>query len=119
MDIKVTISVDPQDLRNLLESFGAEAPAGGEQPVDEKKAKSAGGRKKKTKTRKTTDAEAAEEPGEATYEQVRDAVVAVARAHGRDAAARVLKKFGAGSISELGAEQYASVVAACEDAVKS
>ena len=51
-----------------------------------------------------------------TYQDTADAVTKLARTKGRDAAVAVLSKFGAGKLPDVKPEQFAAVIAACEEA---
>jgi hypothetical protein len=51
-----------------------------------------------------------------TYQDTADAVTKLARAKGRDAAVAVLARFGAAKLPEVKPEQFAAVIAACEEA---
>lgn len=52
-----------------------------------------------------------------TYKQASDAVVGLANVKGRAAALAVLEKFGVAKLPEALPEQYADIIAACEDAL--
>lgn len=59
----------------------------------------------------------ANRPAEApTYQATADAVTKLAKAKGRDAAVAVLTKFGAAKLPEVKPEDFAAVIAACEEA---
>lgn len=51
-----------------------------------------------------------------TYQDTADAVTKLARTKGRDAAVAVLSKFGASKLPDVKPEQFAAVIAACEEA---
>lgn len=51
-----------------------------------------------------------------TYQATADAITKLARAKGRDAAIAVLAKFGASKLPDVKPEQFAAVIAACEEA---
>ena len=51
-----------------------------------------------------------------TYQATADAVTKLARTKGRDIAVAVLAKFGAGKLPDVKPEQFAAVIAACEEA---
>lgn len=51
-----------------------------------------------------------------TYQATADAVTKLARTKGRDAAVAVLSKFGAGKLPDVKPEQFAAIIAACEEA---
>lgn len=51
-----------------------------------------------------------------TYQATADAVTKLAKAKGRDAAVAVLTKFGAAKLPEVKPEDFAAVIAACEEA---
>ena len=51
-----------------------------------------------------------------TYQATADAVTKLARTKGRDTAIAVLAKFGAGKLPDVKPEQFAAVIAACEEA---
>ena len=51
-----------------------------------------------------------------TYQATADAVTKLAREKGRDTAIAVLTKFGAAKLPEVKPEQFAAVIAACEEA---
>lgn len=51
-----------------------------------------------------------------TYQATADAVTKLAREKGRDAAIAVLTKFGAAKLPDVKPEQFAAVIAACEEA---
>lgn len=51
-----------------------------------------------------------------TYQATADAVTKLARIKGRDAAIAVLSKFGAAKLPDVKPEQFAAVIAACEEA---
>lgn len=51
-----------------------------------------------------------------TYQDTANAVTKLARTKGRDAAVAVLSKFGAGKLPDVKPEQFAAVIAACEEA---
>ena len=51
-----------------------------------------------------------------TYQATADAVTKLARTKGRDAAVAVLSKFGAGKLPDVKPEQFAAVIATCEEA---
>jgi len=51
-----------------------------------------------------------------TYLDTADAVTKLARAKGRDTAVAVLSKFGAAKLPDVKSEQFAAVIAACEEA---
>lgn len=61
----------------------------------------------------TPDAPAANAPD---YETAARAVTALAKARGREAAVAVLAQFGAARLPEVAPEQFAAVIAACEQA---
>jgi len=50
---------------------------------------------------------------EVTYKEASEAVIALQRSHGKNAALAVLKQFGAARLPEVPATQYEAVVAAC------
>jgi len=50
--------------------------------------------------------------------EVNTAIIALAKAKGRDAAVAVLKQFGVAKVPELKAEQYADVIAAAKKAME-
>lgn len=51
-----------------------------------------------------------------TYQATADAVTKLGREKGRDAAIAVLTKFGAAKLPDVKPEQFAAVIAACEEA---
>lgn len=51
-----------------------------------------------------------------TYQDAANAVTKLARTQGRDAAIKVLAQFGAKTLPDVKAEQFADVIAACEKA---
>lgn len=51
-----------------------------------------------------------------TYQATADAVTKLARTKGREAAVAVLTKFGAAKLPDVKPEQFAAVIAACEEA---
>ncbi|WP_334157899.1 hypothetical protein [Oryzomicrobium sp.] len=51
-----------------------------------------------------------------TYQATADAVTKLARTKGRDAAIAVLTNFGAAKLPDVKPEQFAAVIAACEEA---
>lgn len=51
-----------------------------------------------------------------TYQDTANAVTKLARTKGRDAAVALLSKFGAGKLPDVMPEQFAAVIAACEEA---
>jgi hypothetical protein len=51
-----------------------------------------------------------------TYQDTADAVTKLARTKGRDAAVAVLSGFGAAKLPDVKPEQFAAVIAACEEA---
>lgn len=51
-----------------------------------------------------------------TYQATADAVTKLARTKGRDTAVAVLAKFGAGKLPDVKPEQFAAIIAACEEA---
>lgn len=51
-----------------------------------------------------------------TYQATADAVTKLAREKGRDTAIAVLTKFGAAKLPDVKPEQFAAVIAACEEA---
>jgi hypothetical protein len=53
----------------------------------------------------------------ATYEQAAQAITALSRAKGRDAAVAVLSQFGASKLPDVKPDQFAAVVAAAEKAM--
>lgn len=53
----------------------------------------------------------------ATYQDAATAVTALAKTKGRDAAVAILAQFGAGKLPEVKPEDFAAVVAACEEAL--
>lgn len=53
-----------------------------------------------------------------TYKATADAVTQLSRTKGRDAAVAVLTKFGAAKLPDVKPEQFAAVIAACEEAGK-
>jgi len=53
-----------------------------------------------------------------TYQQAAKAVTDLGKAKGRDAAIAVLTKFGAAKLPEVKPEDFAAVIAACEEAGK-
>lgn len=53
-----------------------------------------------------------------TYEEAKAAVTAVVKAKGRDAGLAVLAKFGVESLLSVKPEQWAAVIAVCEEALK-
>lgn len=55
-------------------------------------------------------------PDAPTYQATADAVTKLAREKGRDAAIAVLTKFGAAKLPDVKPEQFAAVIAACEEA---
>ena len=55
-------------------------------------------------------------PDAPTFQDTADAVTKLARPKGRDAAVAVLSKFGAGKLPDVKPEQFAAVIAACEEA---
>lgn len=72
-----------------------------------------------TASAQTSDAPAANAPAaEAApdYETAARAVTALAKARGREAAVAVLAQFGAARLPEVAPEQFAAVIAACEQA---
>lgn len=52
-----------------------------------------------------------------TYKQASDAVVNLANAKGRAAAIAILESFGVAKLPEAKPEQYADIIAACEEAL--
>ena len=50
---------------------------------------------------------------EVTYKEASEAIIALQRSHGKNAALAVLKAFGAARLPEVPATQYEAVVAAC------
>lgn len=74
---------------------------------------------KASKAPKETKAQAAPAPETAvTYQQAADAVTQLAQAKGRDAAVAVLALFGAKKLPEVHPEDFASVIAACAQALQ-
>jgi hypothetical protein len=55
---------------------------------------------------------------EPSYQDAAEAVTKLARAKGRDAAIRVLAKYGAAKLPEVHAEDYPDLIAACEEAAQ-
>jgi hypothetical protein len=53
-----------------------------------------------------------------SYQDAAEAVTKLARAKGRDAAIRVLAKYGAAKLPEVHAEDYPDLIAACEEAAQ-
>ncbi|MFU2048928.1 hypothetical protein [Bordetella hinzii] len=53
-----------------------------------------------------------------TYQDTADAVTKLARVKGRDAAVAVLSKFGAAKLPDVKPEQFADVLAACNQAME-
>ena len=51
-----------------------------------------------------------------TYQATADAVTKLARTKGRDAAVAVLNEFGAAKLPDVKPEQFAAIIAACEEA---
>lgn len=60
--------------------------------------------------------EPSEQAAAPTYQATADAVTKLAREKGRDAAIGVLSKFGAAKLPDVKPEQFAAVIAACEEA---
>lgn len=69
-------------------------------------------------TEKTEVAPAPEAPAAdaVTYQQAADAVTKLAKTKGRDIAVGVLKQFGAVKLPDVTPDQYAAVLAACQEA---
>ncbi|NKD46273.1 hypothetical protein HEQ69_11220 [Haematospirillum jordaniae] len=53
---------------------------------------------------------------EITYQQVADAVTKLVKTKGRDIAVGVLERFGAAKLPDVKPDQYAAVLAACQEA---
>jgi hypothetical protein len=68
-------------------------------------------------TTQAADAPAAAEAPAVAFDAVRDAIMGLSKAKGRDAAVAVLGTFGVAKAPELKAEQYADVVAAAKKAM--
>lgn len=58
----------------------------------------------------------AEKADAVTYQQAADAVTKLAKTAGRDIAVGVLKQFGAVKLPDVKPDQYAAVLAACQEA---
>lgn len=69
-----------------------------------------------TASAQTPDAPAAEAAPAPDYETAARAVTALAKARGREVAVAVLAQFGAARLPEVAPEQFAAVIAACEQA---
>jgi hypothetical protein len=67
--------------------------------------------------KKADKSEASDKSADApTYQATADAVTKLARTKGREAAVAVLTKFGARKLPDVKPEQFAAVIAACEEA---
>lgn len=57
-----------------------------------------------------------EKTDDVTYQQVADAVTKLVKTKGRDIAVGVLERFGAAKLPDVKPDQYAAVLAACQEA---
>lgn len=141
MSLEATIQENTNAIRELIAAIQAGVPTTAAQvaavvteAAADKPAKEEAPAKKPTNAKKvepaptqpTAEAVAAaapEQKGEPsaqadapTYQDTADAVTKLARTKGRDAAVAVLSKFGADKLPDVKPEQFAAVIAACEEA---
>ncbi|NKD46307.1 hypothetical protein [Haematospirillum jordaniae] len=95
------------------------AAANGNPEIIPRKAKAEKALPNKVAVPEKTDISLPPEPeatDDVTYQQVADAVTKLVKTKGRDIAVGVLERFGAAKLPDVKPDQYAAVLAACQEA---
>lgn len=109
--VAAVVDEAPAEVKPATKGAGKDKPAKTEEAAPETLAQMNG-----AQAEKALEGHANQSNDAPTYQDAANAVTKLARTQGRDAAIKVLAQFGAKTLPDVKAEQFADVIAACEKA---